>query len=455
MAFPASLSSIGDYAFAGNNYKAITFGDSASADFGVGAFASTYIDSLTLPAAMTADTGFIDSKILSSSYGITSIRIPVSYKALSVFESVGKVVPTNAEYADTEVRKTIYKNLKEKVFGLPEAIDCTIYLNDDYYYDKTGTYATTNYNCLKYSDSTKTLLVSCDTAEADFGMFVSNPQLTASLLSIGDYALSGLNQLSSIGIPATVKSIGTASLSGCSSISALEIASAQLTTVGHYAFADCSSLTSFITNGLAMDVGSYAFNGCTGLSSIAFAGSIPGTGQVALSVASLAGMPNMKSLTFSDAEATEVTAFSGEYKDNQLCAPVGMLVHCKPTYSYNSTFAPYIVVNTADSTEFKALNSYLGVGTDGVISSVASNSTVPSFALGVDELRWLSGIATDAFKSSSNVSYVGIPSAFIDTACLIETSAFSGSNGLTAVSFAEDGKQLNDIMSLFHGKTIT
>ena len=92
-----------------------------------------------------------------------------------------------------------------------------------------------------------------------------------SVTSIGDYAFFDCSSLTSIEIPSGVTSIGYPAFSGCSSLTSIEFEeNSQLTSIGDNAFSSCSSLTSIEIPSGVTSIGSQAFYGCSGLTSVTF-----------------------------------------------------------------------------------------------------------------------------------------------------------------------------------------
>ncbi|MBQ2541095.1 MAG: leucine-rich repeat domain-containing protein, partial [Paludibacteraceae bacterium] len=98
--------------------------------------------------------------------------------------------------------------------------------------------------------------------------------------SIGKYAFYECSSLTSVSIPNTVTSIGTATFSGCSGLTSITIPS-SVTTIGVSAFSGCSGLTSLtIPNSVKIIEGS-AFYKCTSLTSIIIPASVKSIGSQA------------------------------------------------------------------------------------------------------------------------------------------------------------------------------
>ena len=89
-----------------------------------------------------------------------------------------------------------------------------------------------------------------------------------SVTSIGRYAFSGCNELTSITIPNSVTSIGKYAFDGCSGLTSLTIPN-SVRSIGERAFGGCSGLTSLTMNpATPPSLGYDVFDGCTNLSTI-------------------------------------------------------------------------------------------------------------------------------------------------------------------------------------------
>lgn len=87
------------------------------------------------------------------------------------------------------------------------------------------------------------------------------------ITSIGDYAFYDCSSLTSIEIPNSVTSIGNFALVGCSSLTSVEI-SDSVTSIGVYAFRGCSSLISIEIPISVTSIGAAAFSCCDNLMKI-------------------------------------------------------------------------------------------------------------------------------------------------------------------------------------------
>jgi len=109
---------------------------------------------------------------------------------------------------------------------------------------------------------------------------ITDLTIPSDITSIGSYAFSNCTGLSSITIPNNVTSIGSSAFSGCSGLTSVTIGN-SVTSIGSSAFSGCSGLTSVTIGNSVTSIGSYAFSNCTGLSSVTIPNSVTSIGSYA------------------------------------------------------------------------------------------------------------------------------------------------------------------------------
>jgi hypothetical protein len=112
-----------------------------------------------------------------------------------------------------------------------------------------------------------------------------------SVTSIGEYAFSLCESLTSITIPNSVTSIGEGAFDCCIGLESITIPD-SVGTIGDYVFYDCTSLTSITIPNSITTIGYSVFKSCTGLTSVTIPDSVTNIGNDAFY-----GCENLTSIT--------------------------------------------------------------------------------------------------------------------------------------------------------------
>lgn len=198
---------------------------------------------------------------------LTSITIPSSVRKINDFAFY-----CCTSLSDVELPSSVTEIGHRAFLGCKNLTNITIDQNNTAYHSQG--------NCLIETQS-QTLVWGCQN---------SIIPTDGSVVSIGDYAFSGCENLTNIEIPSSIISIGVSAFAyclgftsvkmpsnlgsigdyafnGCANLTGIEMPS-SLTSIGHYAFSNCSGLTSIEIPDSVTEIGEYAFNGCTSLKSI-------------------------------------------------------------------------------------------------------------------------------------------------------------------------------------------
>ena len=118
-----------------------------------------------------------------------------------------------------------------------------------------------------------------DNWAVDFDNTVTFVELCADTVGIADKAfISDSSQLKGIMIPDSVTSIGNYAFYNCSSLTSIEIPDSVMS-IGNYVFYNCSSLTSVTIPDSVTSIGNYAFWSCSSLASIEIPDSVTSIGS--------------------------------------------------------------------------------------------------------------------------------------------------------------------------------
>jgi len=140
----------------------------------------------------------------------------------------------------------------------------------------------------------------------DYTANIRSVVFSGDITSVGDYAFYNCSSLESITIPNSVTSIGIGAFYNCSNLTSITIPS-SVTSIGGYAFYGCSSLTNITIPDSVTSIGDFAFCGCSNLTNITIPDSVTSIGY-----GSFIDCSNLTSITIPDS-VTSIgdSAFSG------------------------------------------------------------------------------------------------------------------------------------------------
>ena len=154
----------------------------------------------------------------------------------------------------------------------------------------------------------------------DYNKAIKTVKIQNGVTSIGDYAFDNCTSLTSIEIPSGVTSIGDGAFAYCTSLTSIEIPSG-VTSIRDHAFDNCTSLTSIEIPSGVTSIGNSAFKNCTSLASIEIPSSVTSIGNEAFayctnltSIEIPSGVTSIENYAFSN--CTSLNSINVD-KDNQ------------------------------------------------------------------------------------------------------------------------------------------
>ena len=114
----------------------------------------------------------------------------------------------------------------------------------------------------------------------DYKSYIKYVSLPDGITSIGDWAFRDCSGLTSIEIPNRVTSIGSDAFDGCSGLTSVTIGN-RVTSIGNTAFSYCTGLTSVTIPNSVTSIGDYAFYECYHLTSVTIGNSVTSIGSSA------------------------------------------------------------------------------------------------------------------------------------------------------------------------------
>ena len=245
----------------------------------------TSLESVTIPEGVTE----IGSSAFKDCISLESVTIPESVT------EIGERAFKNTHFNGVTIPKTV-TSIGEQAFGYDYGIDdekieefkITGYKNSAAYayardngfeFESLGEVAPLAYNELK--DGTLEIInYFGDDRNTMTDIFIPSEIDGKTVTSIGDYAFMNCTSLESVKIPEVVKMIGYRAFSGCFSIKSVTIPESVIK-IGKCAFFHCTSLESVTIPEGVTEVGQEAFENCTSLESVIIPRSVTEIGEYA------------------------------------------------------------------------------------------------------------------------------------------------------------------------------
>ena len=262
------------------------------------------------------------------------------------------------------------------------------------------------------------------------GEEVNNLVIPPSVTSIGSYAFYNCSGLTSVTMPSSVTSIGSSAFYGCSGLTSVTIPEG-VTSINSWVFCRCSGLTAVTIPEGVTSIGNGAFQSCSGLMSLTIPPSVMSIGD---SVFDRCNM--LDSVVISDLSAWCRISFAFGSSNPMSCA--------KKIYLNGVELND--VVLPADVTSVKDYAFYGCSGIKSVTIPPSATSIGSSAFSGCSGLTSVTipssvkSIGDDAFYNCSGLVSVTIPSSVTS----IGTHAFYGCRGLTSVTIPSSVKSIGD-----------
>ena len=237
-----------------------------------------------------------------------------------------------------------------------------------------------------------------------------------SITRIKDYCFSGC-PLTSIEIPEGVTSIGQYAFGNCSSLTSIEIPS-SLTSIGREAFSSCRSLTSITIPEGVTSIGQWAFNYCSSLISVTIPSSVTSIRGSAFSNCS-----SLTSVTIPSSVASIEFGVFNNCPKLKIAGPIGG--------EYNIKFGWTTAIPT---NAFSGCSSLTSITFPEGVTSIGNNAFGSCSSLSSIEIpEGVASINSNAFSNCSSLTSITLPESLTS----IGRSAFGDCSSLTSITFPE------------------
>ena len=205
-------------------------------------------------------------------YGLTSVTCEATSVPSTGSNVFGSVYLSRATlYVPASALETYKKTEPWSSFGTIKVLEVSGSCGDNVYYTFnyptgvlkiTGTGSMNNYNPAPWYS---------------YNYDIKSVEISDGVTSIGNWAFYNCSGLTSVTIPNSVTSIGRSAFDCCSGLTSVTIPN-SVKSIGNDVFYNCSGLTSIDIPNSVTSIGGSAFNGCSGLTSITIPNSVTSIG---------------------------------------------------------------------------------------------------------------------------------------------------------------------------------
>ncbi|MBR5536670.1 MAG: leucine-rich repeat domain-containing protein, partial [Clostridia bacterium] len=230
--------------------------------------------------------------------------------------------------------------------------------------------------------------------------------ISEGITSIGEYAFRNCTALTDVTLPESITAIGANAFYGCNKLNKITMGS-KIKTIGDYAFSSCSSLTALTVPDSVTTIGTHAFSSCSGLKTVTIGNGVTSIGNYAFngctSMTTLSLGSRVSSIgnyAFSTLKLTKVTIPASVTSIGTYAFRNCTTLQCVEFLGNAPTIGSYAFANVVSNVYYPS--SYSGWSASGVKANYGGTLT-----WGVISARGTSGKTEWIFDNNGTLTVLG------------------------------------------------
>ncbi len=461
---PNSVTSIENNAFDGCTSLILKYIPNSVTSIGEGAFQyCTGLTSLTIFSSVT----HIGSSAFRGCTGLNSITIPNSISKIEycTFEGCTSLTSVTIPNSVTSIGTSAFRGCSGLTsVTIPNSVTSI---------EKYAFFDCTNLTSVTLNSNAVSKNCTADSSLKDiFGPQVSKYIIGSDVTNIGNWAFANCTGITSITIPNSVSSIGESAFNDCTNLTSVtlnsnaivsknyDIGSAikyifgsqvteyilgnSVTSIGKYAFANCTDLNSITIPNSVTSIGNYAFYGCTGLTSVTIPNRV-----ISIGVSAFNGCARLTSISLpTSITKIESSTFEGCSNLKSIEIPNSVTSIGYAAFLNCTRLTSITIPNSVTSIEeytFKGCTNLTSVTIPNSVINIRKNAFYSCAGLASIEIpNSVASIEYSAFQYCTNLASIKIPNSVTS----IGDWAFANCTNLKYVTISESVTSIGD--AVFH-----